>query len=158
MMATTTQAKKQERGHRIKKEQPSRAQRASALPLPAEHGKVVAILLRSLVDVSVDVRKTLFMLHLRKKYTCVVYPDRQNIRGMLQKAKDCLTWGLLSEEAMQLLTSKRGSKLASDSTSYFHLSPPRGGFERRGIKNAFNDGGALGYRGDKINDLIKKMV
>ncbi len=36
------------------------------------------------------------------------------------------------------------------------LRPPKHGYE--GIKRHFNDGGALGYRGTKINDLIKRMV
>jgi large subunit ribosomal protein L30 len=38
------------------------------------------------------------------------------------------------------------------------LHPPRGGYERKGIKISFNLGGALGYRGDKINKLISKML
>ncbi len=39
----------------------------------------------------------------------------------------------------------------------FRLNPPRrGGYE--GIKRAFKVGGALGYRGEDINDLIRRMV
>ena len=41
---------------------------------------------------------------------------------------------------------------------FFRLSPPRKGFGRKGIKFAFTKGGALGYRGIKINDLIKRML
>lgn len=41
---------------------------------------------------------------------------------------------------------------------FFKLHPPRGGFERGGIKKQFAQGGVLGYRKEKINDLIKKMV
>ncbi|HDM36776.1 MAG TPA: 50S ribosomal protein L30 [Candidatus Syntrophoarchaeum butanivorans] len=37
----------------------------------------------------------------------------------------------------------------------FRLHPPRKG--HRGIKRSFKEGGELGYHGDKINDLIKKM-
>ncbi len=36
------------------------------------------------------------------------------------------------------------------------LHPPRKGYE--GIKRAYTLGGALGYRGDKINDLIRRMI
>ena len=36
------------------------------------------------------------------------------------------------------------------------LHPPRKGYE--GIKRAYTTGGALGYRGKKINDLIKRML
>lgn len=38
----------------------------------------------------------------------------------------------------------------------FRLHPPRKGFE--GVKNAFREGGSLGYREEEIRTLIKKMV
>ena len=38
----------------------------------------------------------------------------------------------------------------------FRLQPARGGFE--GKKRHFNEGGALGYRGERINDLIERML
>ncbi len=38
----------------------------------------------------------------------------------------------------------------------FRLHPPLKGYE--GIKRAYNVGGALGYRGDNINDLILRML
>ena len=41
---------------------------------------------------------------------------------------------------------------------YFRLTPPVKGFERAGIKKPFSMGGSLGYRKDKINDLIKRMI
>lgn len=40
----------------------------------------------------------------------------------------------------------------------FRLKPPRKGFERAGIKKPFQQGGVLGDRKEKINDLIKRMV
>jgi len=42
--------------------------------------------------------------------------------------------------------------------TFFRLNPPRKGWERGGIKKPFTQGGALGYRGEKINDLIKRMI
>ncbi|WP_455391436.1 50S ribosomal protein L30 [[Eubacterium] cellulosolvens] len=36
------------------------------------------------------------------------------------------------------------------------LQPPRKGYE--GIKRPFTLGGALGYRGDKINELVRRMI
>jgi large subunit ribosomal protein L30 len=41
---------------------------------------------------------------------------------------------------------------------FFRLSPPLGGFERKGVKKPFSTGGVLGYRKEKINILIKKML
>lgn len=40
----------------------------------------------------------------------------------------------------------------------FRLHPPRGGHERKGIKKPYSVGGVLGYRGDKINNLLEDMV
>jgi len=42
--------------------------------------------------------------------------------------------------------------------NFFKLNPPRKGFERKGIKVPFSQGGVLGYRKEKINDLISRMV
>ncbi|GEM_PF-59177 len=41
---------------------------------------------------------------------------------------------------------------------FFRLHPPRGGYERGGIKKPFTLGGALGYRGKYINDLLMRMI
>ncbi|MBT6995302.1 50S ribosomal protein L30 [Candidatus Woesearchaeota archaeon] len=41
---------------------------------------------------------------------------------------------------------------------FFKLMPPRKGFERKGTKKHFSVGGALGYRKDKINELIQRMI
>ncbi|MEM4347451.1 MAG: 50S ribosomal protein L30 [Candidatus Altiarchaeota archaeon] len=40
----------------------------------------------------------------------------------------------------------------------FRLEPPKKGYERKGIKLPFSKGGALGYRSDKINSLIERML
>ena len=42
--------------------------------------------------------------------------------------------------------------------TFFRLKPPIHGFERKGIKAQFSLGGALGYRGENINDLIRRML
>ncbi|MEN3000027.1 MAG: 50S ribosomal protein L30 [Acidilobaceae archaeon] len=40
---------------------------------------------------------------------------------------------------------------------FFRLTPPKGGF-KRSIKKMFGDGGELGYRGEKINELLQRMM
>jgi large subunit ribosomal protein L30 len=39
---------------------------------------------------------------------------------------------------------------------FFRLHPPKGGF-KNSIKKPFRSKGELGYRGEKINELAKKM-
>ena len=41
---------------------------------------------------------------------------------------------------------------------FFRLTPPKGGFERAGIKKSYAIGGALGYRGKDINKLVQRMI
>lgn len=41
---------------------------------------------------------------------------------------------------------------------FFKLKPPEGGFERKGIKQPFSMGGVLGYRKEKINELLARML
>ena len=71
---------------------------------------------------------------------------------MVKKVKDYVTWGEINQDSKNLLQKK----LKKGKT--FLMSPPKGGYERGGTKKAFSVGGALGYRGDNINELIKKMV
>ncbi|MBI5884936.1 50S ribosomal protein L30 [archaeon] len=40
----------------------------------------------------------------------------------------------------------------------FRLKPPSKGFERKGIKKDFAIGGALGFRGEAINELLQRMI
>nr|MBA4404927.1 50S ribosomal protein L30 [Nanoarchaeum sp.] len=41
---------------------------------------------------------------------------------------------------------------------FFRLLPPVKGFERKGTKKPFSLGGALGYRKEKINALVQRML
>ncbi len=115
--------------------------------------KLAAILVRGLVEVKSEVKDTCRMLNLQKKNACVILEDTPVIRGMLKKCENYLTYGEVSEEVVLELKEKRPS-----AKKFFSLHPPRGGFERKGIKKPFKLKGALGFRGDKINDLIKKMI
>lgn len=40
----------------------------------------------------------------------------------------------------------------------FRLKPPSKGYDRQGIKKSFVEGGALGYRKEEINNLLKRMI
>lgn len=120
--------------------------------------KLAIIRLRGTDDVNYKIESTMRMLKLHKKHVCSVYEDTPVIRGMVEKCKDYITYGELDEETYKLMIEKRGIKVNGKVQNYFHLQPPRGGFGSRGLKAAFTNNGALGYRGAKINDLIKKMI
>ncbi len=139
--------------------------------------KLAVVLVRGQAELTQPMLDTLTSLRLYRKNTCVVVDDTPVIRGMITMVKDFVTWGEITEEVFQELVQKRGKiflarqqdghKIYSYKTlqvqgkkykPYFTLNPPRKGFGRKGIKMAFAAGGALGYRGEKINDLLKRMM
>jgi large subunit ribosomal protein L30 len=40
----------------------------------------------------------------------------------------------------------------------FRLKPPTKGYDRKGIKKTFKEGGVLGYRADHMDKLLLKMI
>ena len=151
---------------------------------------IAAIRLRGRTGIKKDVAQTLDMLKLTRINHAVLIEDNPSYNGMLQKAKDYITWGEVDQETIKEILSKRGkiagnNKLTEDylkeSTDFssiddlskalidsevkledngvkpvFRLHPPRKGHGN--IKKTFVESGSLGYRGDKIKDLIKKMI
>ncbi|MFH1771048.1 MAG: uL30 family ribosomal protein [archaeon] len=127
----------------------------------AKKEKVAVVLIRGLVGITKTIKDTLFMLRLRKKHTCVVLENNAANQGMIRKVKDYVAYGEIDEATTKELISKRGKKNPAKegrTKPFFELHPPRGGFERKGTKKSFKQGGALGYRGKKMNDLIKRML
>lgn len=153
---------------------------------------IAIVRVRGRVDVRSDIERTLHLLRLRRKHSCVVLRPDKSLIGMINKVKDFVTWGEIDKETFKELLLKRGRLVGDKKISeeyikektgmtvdkfvdklfngevkledipgikpFFRLSPPRGGFERGGIKKPFHLGGALGYRGKYINDLIRRMI
>ncbi|MBI2101568.1 50S ribosomal protein L30 [Candidatus Woesearchaeota archaeon] len=140
--------------------------------------QLAAIRVRGITMVNSKIQDTMKMLRLYKNNFCIVLPNNPIYTGMLKKAKDYITWGEIDDETFKMLVEKRAEQfngLEADSKNkikyndfivvnnkkikrYFRLNPPRKGFGRKGVKHSFKDGGALGYRGAAIKDLIKRMV
>ena len=116
--------------------------------------KLAVVLIRGLVGVRHDIKQTLAYLNLHKKHACVIIEDTPVTRGMIKKIESYVTYGQVSEETIKALDEKRKG---NDKHVYF-LAPPVGGFERKGIKHSFNNGGALGNRNEAINELLAKMM
>jgi len=113
--------------------------------------KIAVIRVRGTVKVMKVFIDTMRMLNIGIKNHCAVVENTPAIMGMIQKVKDFVTWGEVSEETLKLLEKRNKGK-------FYALHPPRGGYARNGTKMPFALGGALGYRGDKINDLIARML
>lgn len=113
---------------------------------------IAAVRIRGVTGVRFDIKDTMDSLNLKKKHACVLLEDNPVTAGMLDKAKDFITFGPVSDDVVALLKEKRGSTAKA-----FFLHPPRGGFERKGIKTPYASGGALGKR-DTMDVLIRKML
>ncbi|MBI2672478.1 50S ribosomal protein L30 [Candidatus Woesearchaeota archaeon] len=60
--------------------------------------------------------------------------------------------------AEEYMSFKKELKDIPGLKNFFKLSPPRGGFETKGTKMPFSLGGVLGYRKEKINELLMRMI
>lgn len=147
------------------------------------------IRVRGSVGVRKDIKDTLAMLRLHRINHAVLVEETPDYKGMLQKAKDYITWGEIDKETLASMIKKRGrlpgnkkitrehikdkgystfkelaeaiikgeTKLENlDIKPVFRLQPPRKGYES--VKKSFKEGGSLGYRADKINELIQRMI
>ena len=112
---------------------------------------LAVIRLRGDVDKRPDVRKTFELLGLKRKFTLAVMPDTPDLRGMIRRINEHVTWGELDDGLAKKLGEGKGEKVKT-----YRLHPPRGGF-RRTIKRPLPDG-ECGYRGKEINALIERMI
>jgi large subunit ribosomal protein L30 len=140
-------------------------QKNSVKPVRKEHApaaaerKLAIILIRGVINAKEDIISTIDKFMLRQKLACAVVPLTPANKHAALKCKDYITFGEISEETYRELVAKRGEKdSAGKLKKYFRLHPPRGGFEKRGVKIPYGLGGALGHRGDKMNELIRKML
>jgi large subunit ribosomal protein L30 len=60
--------------------------------------------------------------------------------------------------AKSFMTGKSKISDVPSMKPFFRLKPPTGGLDKGGIKKQYSLGGALGYRGKAINDLIRRML
>jgi large subunit ribosomal protein L30 len=140
--------------------------------------KIAVIRVRGDVQLRKEQRDTLNLLRLYRKNYCTVVEDTPSYMGMIKKIKDFVTYGEIDEAVYDELLKKRGEEYSGRETdrkskikytgyfltngkkikSFFRLSPPKKGFGRKGIKVSFKAKGALGYRADKINELLKRMI
>lgn len=149
------------------------------------------IRVRGQPDVNYNIDHTMKLLGLNRVNHCVIVPEDDVTKGMLQKVKDYVTWGEVSAETLADMIRVRG-KISGDeeltdeyikensefqdaeemakamvggtyrmkdvegAKVVFRLHPPVKGYE--GNKRSYRNGGALGYRGEAINNLIARML
>lgn len=81
------------------------------------NNKLAVLLVRGIINTHPDVRKTLDLLRLRKKNSCVVLDNNEINKGMLQKVKDYTTYGVVDEAFFKELLDKRGELIGQTKIS-----------------------------------------
>jgi large subunit ribosomal protein L30 len=155
-----------------------------------EKKSLLAIRIRGTINVPQRVEDTLRMLRIDRNNYATLLDDRPDYTGMLQRAKDWITWGEPDIETIKIMLEKRGEALGGVKISeeylkelgfngfsqlaeklhsceldinkldgvkpFFRLHPPKKGF-KRSVKRPYGNKGELGYRGEAINDLARRM-
>jgi len=136
------------------------------------------IRIRGQVNTKPDVKKTFELLNLKSANHMSVWPEDKDHLKMIKQVENYSTFGTISEEVLNAVVEKKGTalngeidtkkamKLLSEGKTMkqagvkncFRLSPPKKGYERKGIKKPYSTGGVLGNRKEKIDDLIEKML
>ena len=107
------------------------------------------------LKLSGDVKETLDRLRIRKKYACVVLPEKPELIGMAEKVRNFVAYGKIDRETFLALIKKRGKTIGKGKIEaekivdeimdakkeiklidfeikpFFSLHPPRGGINSK---------------------------
>ncbi|MBI4170912.1 MAG: uL30 family ribosomal protein [Candidatus Aenigmarchaeota archaeon] len=106
---------------------------------------LAAIRLKGEIKARRDIKDTMQMLGLKKKLSLSVLPSNPQTISMLTKTQNFIAWGELSAEMEKQFGGKKT----------IALRPSKGGF--KSLKQMYPKGD-LGYRGEAINEMIKRMM
>lgn len=114
---------------------------------------IAVIRIHGCVRLRAEIVETFYRLRLRRKYSCVVLDGTPEQLGMVKKVSDFVAYGEISDETYKKLNEKRKTKIKN----FFRLHPPRKGID---TKKHFGETSkaVLGNNGEKINDLILRML
>jgi len=116
---------------------------------------ICIIRIKGQVGIRKSIAETLHRLRLRKKYTCILVEPTKEILMVLQTLRNFIAYGELDEATKKELIEKRGIKDKDGKLKpYFRLHPARGGIKSK----LYYPKGVLGNHGEKINELVKRML
>jgi len=140
----------------------------------------VIIRIIGLVKMKNEFEESLKRLRLKTKFSCVVVKENVQTLGMLEAIKNFVAFGPIDEKMLAKMIEARGKKIGNVKAKFsaaeslkiakefaagksfeelgmvpwFGLHPARGG-----IKSKLHyPRGVIGNHGDKINDLIERML
>ncbi len=139
---------------------------------------ICIIRIKGNIGINKNIDETLNRLRLRRKYSCVVLKPKKENLGMIKKIKNFAAFGEINNGVFEKLIEKRGQLIDKNKKTdakkaveginkgknyedfnlkpFFRLHPPRGGIDSKihfGKKK-----GVLGNHGEKINELVERML
>ena len=139
---------------------------------------ICIIRIRGEGKIDTDVKETFNRMRLRRKYSCVVINPNKEQRGMMKKLEDFTAFGEIRKDVFEKLIDIRGERIGGKSGAkkdsktiaseiekgksyeslgfkpFFRLHPPRGGIKSK----VHFPRGVLGNNGEKINELVLRML
>lgn len=68
---------------------------------------LAVVRVRGTIKVKPDIKETMRLLRLNQVNHCILIPDTPEYKGMLQKAKDYITWGEIDKTSAEKLFKER---------------------------------------------------
>lgn len=137
---------------------------------------ICIIRIKGRVGLDRKINQTLERLRLGRKYTCVVLNPNKEQTGMIKKLRNFIAFGNISNDLLVKLIEKRGQKIDKKKKidaktvieglnkgkkyedlnlkPFFRLHPPRHGIQSK----LHFPKGVLGDHGEKINELVLRML
>ena len=139
------------------KKAPAKAVAAPAKKVkPVDGGSIILVRIRGKRTTPWRTEQTLLLMNLSRKYHCAILPNDAISRGMVEHAKDFITYGPANAKAVEALFTKRGRTADGKALSDDYLKASNSGFGS--IKGVFPNG-ALGVRNEtEMEALIASMI
>ena len=112
---------------------------------------IAAIRVRGTTGVKGEVADTMKMLRLNRINHVVILDENPSYKGMLQKAKDYITWGEINEETLIKVITKRGRLPGGEKVTEEFLK------ENTSHKNIEDVAKAV-FKGEKLEEMGIKPV
>ncbi len=128
---------------------------------------VAAVRIRGTMNVRAKTAETLKRLNLKRVNNMTLIKVNDSYSGMLKMCNDYIAYGEITEDMLGKVFARYKIKANPKDIMAgkldeikellpFGLHPPKHGFRSTSLN--VNQGGDLGYQGEKINALIKRMV
>lgn len=76
---------------------------------------------RGIINIKPDIKKTMNLLNLTRANHCVIIEENNSTKGMLQVAKDYVTWGEIDKTVLTKLINARGKIVGDKELTDEHL-------------------------------------